>query len=210
MRDKIEPKHAQKQDRGAVMKHASSRQVFEYWNERRGQRLAPERSEIEPGPIRRVLGDTFILERDGYGAYHFRLAGTRLCALFCRELRGTDFLNLWPAAERRDMQTRLRTAVHESAGFVAGVTGRNAMKVSTDLEMLILPLRHPARDQARLLGVLAALAPPYWLGTLPIEDLACGSFRHLTLGSVASPRLVPGSESARLRRGLVIYDGGRS
>jgi hypothetical protein len=191
------------------MKHASSRQVFAYWNERRGQRLAPERGEIEPGPIRRVLGDTFILERDGYGAYHFRLAGTRVCALFCRELKGTDFLNLWPA-ERREMQMRLGTAVHETRGFVAGVTARNPMRVSTDLELLILPLRHPARDQARLLGVLAALAPPYWLGTQPIADLASGSFRYIGLDSVAAPRLVPGSESARLRRGLVIYDGGRS
>ena len=210
MRDKTEPKHAQKQDRGEVMKHASSRQVFEYWNEIRGQRLAPERGEIEPGPIRRVLGDTFILEQDGFGAYHFRLAGTRICALFCRELKGTDFLSLWPAAERHEMQTRLRTAVRETAGFVAGVTGRNGMKVSTDLELLILPLSHPARDQARLLGVLAPLAPPYWLGTLPVADLASGSFRYVGPGSVAAPRLVPSAESAHLRRGMVIYDGGRS
>ena len=210
MRDKLEPKHARKQDRGAVMKHASSRQVFAYWNERRGQRLAPERGDIEPGPIRRVLGDTFILERDGYGAYHFRLAGTRVCALFCRELKGTDFLNLWPETEQRDMRTRLRTAVHETAGFVAGVTARNAMKVSTDLELLILPLRHPIRDQARLLGELAALAPPYWLGTLPVENLASSSFRYVGAGAVPAPRLVPSSESARQRRGLVIYDGGRS
>ena len=56
------------------MKHASSRQVFEYWNEQRGDRVAPERGDIEPGPIRRALGDTFILGQDAEGVYRFRLA----------------------------------------------------------------------------------------------------------------------------------------
>jgi hypothetical protein len=68
------------------MKHQSSLQVFEYWNEQRGRRVSPERGDIEPGPIRRALGDTFILGRDAEGAYRFRLSGTRTCALFCREL----------------------------------------------------------------------------------------------------------------------------
>ena len=35
------------------MKHAASRELYAYWEERRGQRLAPERTDIEPGAIRR-------------------------------------------------------------------------------------------------------------------------------------------------------------
>src|SRR5258705_7752830 len=68
---------------GARMKQASSRDVFNYWNERRGGRPAPDRSEIEPGAIRRALGDTFILAFDAGAEHPFRLAGTRVCALFC-------------------------------------------------------------------------------------------------------------------------------
>ena len=44
------------------MKHPSNRELFDYWNERRGERLAPERADIEPAAIRHVLGDTFVLE----------------------------------------------------------------------------------------------------------------------------------------------------
>ena len=44
------------------MKHPSNRELFEYWNERRGTRLAPERADIDPAAIRKVLGDTFVLE----------------------------------------------------------------------------------------------------------------------------------------------------
>ena len=42
------------------MKHPSNRELFDYWNERRGERLAPERADIEPAAIRQVLGDTFV------------------------------------------------------------------------------------------------------------------------------------------------------
>ena len=194
------------------MKHASSREVFEYWNERRGHRVAPERGDIEPGPIRRVLGDTFILGRDGSEIYRFRLSGTRTCALFCREMKGAGFVGLWAPAERAQMLEMLRAAHDEAVGFVAGVTGRAANGASVELELLILPLKHRDPAQTRLLGVLAPLVPPYWLGTAPIESLSCGAVRHLGAETrlVSAPRLVPGTETARVRRGLTVIDGGRA
>jgi hypothetical protein len=70
------------------MKHPANRELYGYWNERRGDRLAPERADIEPSAIRQVLGDTFVLAADGIAHHPFRLAGTRLCALFGRELKG--------------------------------------------------------------------------------------------------------------------------
>ena len=46
------------------MKHAASRELYAYWEELRGQRPAPERAEIEPGAIRHVLSEAFILALD--------------------------------------------------------------------------------------------------------------------------------------------------
>ncbi|HZS63910.1 MAG TPA: PAS domain-containing protein [Xanthobacteraceae bacterium] len=194
------------------MKHPSTRLVFDYWEQKRGQRLAPERSDIEPGPIRAALGDTFILGRDPRGGHHFRLAGTRLCALFCRELKGAPFIELWAASERDSMLRQVAAVSEESTGFVAGVTGRNMDRATIDLELLLLPLAHRDRNQARLLGVLAPLVAPYWLGANSVRDLTCGSVRHLSRDTlhVRAPRLVPISGNGRLRRGLVVYDGGRS
>ena len=86
------------------MKHPSNRELHDYWNERRGSRLAPERADIEPSAIRQVLGDTFVLATDAMGHYPFRLAGTRLCALFSRELKNESFVKLW----ERSGQTAMR------------------------------------------------------------------------------------------------------
>ena len=82
---------------GASMKHPSIRELFDYWNKRRGGRPAPERGEIEPGAIRHVLADTFILAFDAGAGHPFRIAGTRVCALFGRELKGAAF---WTCGRR--------------------------------------------------------------------------------------------------------------
>src|SRR5215469_2101579 len=71
----------------ATMKHAACRELYAYWDERRGKRPAPERAEIEPGAIRHVLSDALILGLDAGTGHPFRLAGTRMCALFGRELK---------------------------------------------------------------------------------------------------------------------------
>ena len=70
------------------MKNASSQELYAYWEKQRGTRSAPARTDIEPGAIRHILSDAFILALDGDAGHPFRLAGTRLCALFGRELKG--------------------------------------------------------------------------------------------------------------------------
>ena len=77
------------------MKLASTRDVFSHWDTCRGLRQAPDREDIEPGAIRRALGDVFMLDLEPGFGHPFRLAGTRLCALFGRELKATAFFPLW-------------------------------------------------------------------------------------------------------------------
>jgi hypothetical protein len=193
------------------MKHPSTRDVFDYWNQRRGERLAPERAEIDPGEIRRALGDTFILSFDSVAGAQFRLAGTRLCALACRELKGEAFIDLWAEAERASVSEHIDFVMDESSGIVAGVTGRNQDGSLIDLEMLLLPLGRSDRKYTRLLGVLAPCTTPYWMGNTAMGNLGLGTIRHLgpAASTVEAPRLVP-SEEHRARHGFLVYDGGRS
>src|SRR5262245_16401234 len=60
------------------MIHPATQALYAYWNEVRGDRLAPRRLEIQPARIAEHLLDTFILERSGRSAFRFRLAGTRV------------------------------------------------------------------------------------------------------------------------------------
>jgi hypothetical protein len=189
------------------MKHAASQELYAYWEERRGQRPAPERGDIEPAAIRQALSDTFILElADAANSHSFRLAGTRVCALFCRELKGESFVDLWAVASRGAITDLLTIAADESVGTVAGVTAQSDAGEPTHLELLLLPLGTRRPSLARTIGVLAPLRPPSWLGASPIGLLTLGCRRHI--GVVAKTRLLPRFMAPR--RGLVVYEGGRS
>jgi hypothetical protein len=194
------------------MKHASTRALFDYWNEKRGNRPAPERGDIDPAAIRHALGDTFMLATDFVDQLRFRLAGTRVCALFCREIKGEFFDTLWSEASRQPIEELLAIVNTESMGAVAGLTGQTADGTKIDLEFLLLPLAHIGHARVRALGVLAPLQPPYWLGEKPLVELELGTLRHVGQGLetvAAAPRLAPANEDVRLRHGFVVYSGGR-
>jgi hypothetical protein len=195
------------------MKTAPIRKMFAYWNERRGSRLAPERGDIEPGAIRETLGDSFIITYDPADDHPFRLAGTRVCALFGRELKGAPFVHLWDMASRGRVRGLAATVADEANPVVAGLAARTADGSDADLELLLLPLYHRGKMRVRLLGVLAPLAVPYWLGAEHVATLTLGATRHLG-GAIATGEAArfgrPLHAPERPRPNLTVYEGGRS
>jgi len=181
------------------MKHRSNCELFAYWNEQRRGRLAPDRT------------DTFVLEADGLARHSFRLAGTRLCALFGRELKGESFVKLWQRSGQAAIRELIAVVVEEQAGIVAQVTGATAddRLLPVNLELLLLPLAYPMRAEARVLGAMAPTATPYWLGAKATGPLTLGMFRHVgpAVDAAVPPRIR--ATAGRLRHGLTVYDGGR-
>ena len=166
------------------MKHTSTRLIFDYWNRQRGERSAPTRSEIDPAAIRHALGDIFMLAADFIDGIGFWLAGTRVCALFGREIKGERFNALWSEASRAQISNIGNAAVNEAIGAVAGVTGRTEKGAETELELLLLPIDHDGRTRVRALGSLAPLAQPYWLGAEPIVEWNC---KHCAMSAPRNP-----------------------
>jgi hypothetical protein len=159
------------------MKHGSSRELFEYWNRVRGADRAPLRGAIEPSDIRRVLADTFILEVSDRETHTVRLAGTRVCSIYCRELKGTNFFDLWRADDRSAMATLAAAVSEDGAAAVVTIEGKTARDQDVAAELLLLPLRHSGQNFDRILGSLAVLERPYWLGNEPVERQTIASLR---------------------------------
>src|ERR1700686_2366488 len=88
---------------GCSMKHPSNRAFFAYWDEKRAGARAPDRSEIEPGAVRELLGDIFVLSYDTAAGHPFRVAGTRVCALLGRDLKDQGFSTLFAPEARREI-----------------------------------------------------------------------------------------------------------
>ena len=193
------------------MKQASSRELFGYWVARRGTRVAPERGEIEPSAIRKALGDVFILEFDRPEGHPFRLAGTRVCALFGRELKNEGFVGLWDAASRAGLADLIDGIADEATGVVASAKGRTAEGWAQDVELFLLPLAHRGDTHARMIGALAPLSAPFWLGTARLGALTLGTVRHLdpVREAPTAARLVAGNVTAARRATFTVVEGGR-
>jgi len=192
------------------MRHPSIRELFDYWNQQRGTRPAPDRGDIEPGAIRRVLADTFILSFDETMGHPFRIAGTRVCAAFGRELKNERFLDLWAADSHKPMRDLLNVVGNETVGVVASAHGTSTAGTTHDVELLVLPLRHRGRNGARVLGAMAPRDAAYWLGACTLGHLTLGNLRYLGSGLEPAPPIVPDRPEGRIRHGFIVYDGGQS
>ena len=178
------------------MKHAASRALHAYWDRLRGSRAAPDRADLDPGAIRSHLGDVYLLELGMPRQFTIRLAGTRLCALFCRELKGASLDSLFAPGDRGEIAELVTEVTGGAIPMVVGIGGETATGQTIDLELMALPLRHRGRTQARLIGSLAALDVPYWVGTVPVERLRIVSARRLY------PGIVPLSQDGLDQEGL--------
>ncbi|MCV0396811.1 MAG: PAS domain-containing protein [Rhizobiaceae bacterium] len=209
------------------MNQDTTTSLFQYWNRLRNGRPAPRRAEIEPSDIKTLLADTFILERDATERPIFRLAGTRLCAAFGRELKAYGFASLWCEKDRRLAARMAESAFSRKSVAVMTFSGFSEAGRSQDFEMLLLPL-DGGRESPRVLGSAAPVEPAFWLGADPICEARMQSVRvldperePLLLGNRPSipvtPSLDPLADSGssyrpfgagRRIRHLVVYDGG--
>lgn len=200
------------------MRQSVTRELYAYWNHLKGARSAPERSEIDPAQIRGALADAFIIEIDPAGAYPIRLSGTRMNALWLAEQKGRSFLDLWGRSDRGNIADLLLTVIDGVAPVVAGVEATPIGDLDKlELELLLLPLRHFGRTHSRVLGSLAPVRQPLWLGVAPAGPLKLRSFRVVQESerSKVEARHAALIEDgvfqsrASMRPQLVLYQGGK-
>ena len=202
------------------MQHKSSKRIYDYWNDVRDGRFAPNRFEIEPVMISDLLPDVFILERGDSSSYRFRLAGTRLCEALGHELRGRNLLDYWNAEDLEAVRNLLHNVAKDGAGAVMEFTCANGDREQAAFEMIVLPLVHTGQTVSRMLGSVGALNQPYWLGSIESRQLNLTSFdlvwpdrqptRSIALAEPPSPadpqtRTAPGE-----RPHLRVLEGGLS
>jgi hypothetical protein len=183
------------------MKHPSNREFFAYWDEKRGDARAPDRSEIEPGAVRELLGDIFVLSYDAEAGYPFRVAGTRICALLGCDLKDRSFSALFAADGRREIEEIIAVVAEEMLAAVAGITAMSQDGTPVHLELLLLPFNTRAHAPISLTGLLAPFENDRGL----LSDFTLTSWRYL-----AHPpqRFVPRAlRKLAIARGFMVYEG---
>src|SRR3981081_4685573 len=119
---------------------------------------ARDRSEIEPGAVRELLGDIFVLSCDGAAGYPFRVAGTRLCALLGCGLQDRGVSAMVAPAPRREIEDIIAVVAEEMLAAVAGITATSEDGLPAHLELLLLPFNARAHTPLSLTGFRAPFA----------------------------------------------------
>ncbi len=189
------------------MEQAASMELHAYWNALRAGRAAPERNEVEPAAIRRVLADTFVLEFDAAAGFPFRISGSRINALFLRELRGLSFLKLWRSADRREIESILQRVADQAQPTLlvaeASAPGMGVLKI----EVVLLPLRHHGSAHSRVLGSVAADVGANWLGLVGAGVATLMSVKALAAEAPPTAVREPGVAADRNRPRLLLKGG---
>lgn len=200
------------------MKNSTSKILFTYWNEVRGNRVAPRRFEIEPARLAPVLPDAFILERLGDLNIRYRLAGTRLIEQFGFEFRGESFFNGYEAEDRTILERMIRSMTQEGGGALFELVSTSQSGREVEHECLVLPLVHMRDTVDRFVGVLSPNTVPDWLGDEPLVAWRIAGHQMIrpdggSAGVVPFPMSLDSNvRAARIvrsdRRQFRVYEGG--
>jgi hypothetical protein len=183
------------------MKHPASREFFAYWDGQRGNARAPDRSDIEPGAVRELLGDIFVLSCDAEAGYPFRVAGTRVCALFGRDVKDKSFIDLFAAASRREIEEITAVVADETLPAIAGLTATSPRGATTHLELLLLPFNPRSHTPISLTGLLA----PFEAAHETLGELSLTSWRYI---HPPPQKILPRAlRKLAIARGFMVYEG---
>jgi hypothetical protein len=179
------------------MQQRTNQVLYAYWNDVRGERIAPRRFDVEPSQLGSVLSETFILECGAGQAPAFRLAGTKICDSFGREFRGLEFLDVFRPEDREAITQQLADVQAQGAVLVLNAS------VALDVRAIV------------------AIDAPGWLGSVRLPALEVTATQqvwpdgrpHAVAEKFRSaPALVPELAGARLvrvnRRSFRVLDGG--
>lgn len=218
------------------MQQHSTKLLYQYWNEIRGARSAPDRRDVDPTRIREALSSTFILESEDGLDFTFRLAGSHVCSSYCRELKTRSFADLWTPRDQDALDTLVRAVTEDHAAALITFDGVTGNDEALAFEMILLPLRHNGVTNARVLGAMTATDVPFWLGVRPItsqritglrliwpddhretarREFAASVMPDVTANGMPTTSYVPMAAkvagfSARKYAHLAVIDGGKS
>lgn len=135
------------------MRTTAIKAIFNYWRSI-ATGTVPARTTVDPRALKAHLPDLFMLERLNQARFGFRLAGTRLCARYGRELRNSDFMALWPNAQHAQILTALNRCVQTGQPLVLDGTAAVYDGDSVGFQILVLPLADANGQVSRIMGAM--------------------------------------------------------
>lgn len=158
------------------MKTQGTIDLFMYWNRIRGDRQAPPRKEVEPSDIRSILPYAFILQNDDIDEISFRLAGTKLNAMFGRELRGDWFRSIFQPSDAKLIARLIESCRRDELVVSLSLMGKTQRDPKLVFDMVLLPLSKES-GYGLVLGCMQSTVSNHWIRPDTLQTLRVTSLR---------------------------------
>jgi len=140
------------QVQGTVLMDQRAKLLYNHWSTIYREKGAPYRQDMNPSKFRNILDSVFILDWESTTDVRFRLAGSRICDSFGIELRGMNLFSFWQGEDRARLRQLLHRVVTEPCvGHAVGVQ-KSECGVSSDFEILLLPLKQRDDQPKQIIG----------------------------------------------------------
>ncbi|WP_187430738.1 hypothetical protein ROLI_020630 [Roseobacter fucihabitans] len=133
-------------------------QLEAYWEALRGNRLMPNRAEIDPRGIERALEYSFVIERIAPGIARLRIAGSHLSDLMGMEVRGMPLTSFITPGSRRQISDILEEVFETPATCSIQLRSEQGPGMpALEARMVLMPLKSDLGDVSRILGALVSV-----------------------------------------------------
>jgi hypothetical protein len=162
------------------MRNQASRAIFDYWINLKHDGAVPLKTEIDPTALCHLLPHLFMAALNPAGSLTFRLAGTRICDLFGRELRGKAFAGVWQETDHLQPVEIAHNVIQAEQPALLDVFASNG-HLRHAYEMLLLPIRSVETAASdRIFGALLPQVSPYPVAAVPAIFLTLENWTFLT------------------------------
>jgi hypothetical protein len=140
------------------MFHSNTELLIDYWRGLAGPGGLPARGGVDPSDFAPLAPKCFVVARETFGEFRFRLAGEAVIDLHGRQLRGDAFGSIWRQVHRRRTAGLLGAALAAVEPVVIGAEGWTDGGARLRLEILLAPLASANGAVDRLLGLYQPLS----------------------------------------------------
>jgi hypothetical protein len=201
-------------DQDTQMLHPGSRQLFRYWETLRAEKAYPRREDVDFAAIKAVLPDLVIIERDHLRkSFRYRLAGSRVCALFGANLTGSDVFSGWDHFETDVIRRHLEIALTRFQPAVVRMRLTTDREQQLAAELVVLPVQMQNSTRVQLIGGMFPFRPATGLGHINIAGRELVSARviwteHQGIVPVAAESVPQRPLDRPVSRNFRLIDGG--
>jgi hypothetical protein len=135
------------------LRHPMLREIYGYWDAKRGGRMMPRRSDIDPSEIPKLLPRILIVQALGDGRFRYRLAGTAIVEAFGVEITGTLVGDIAHGEYRAQLLTIYETAFAARRPLLAYSRYYGVQRIPRSAVRLLMPLSPDDRVMDQVLSL---------------------------------------------------------